>query len=85
MSRPLSQPVLLCATTVGITAGDPSDYDGLVQCKTLAAGSTSVTFTVSVRGDHKKEANETFALLVVGVAGVRLAKPIGIGTIINDD
>ncbi len=85
LSRPLSQDVTLCGITVGITAGDPSDYLGTVQCKAVAAGTTSVSFTVQVRGDRRREPNETFALLVVGAPGVRQTKPIGIGTILNDD
>jgi uncharacterized protein len=85
VSRPLSESVVICAATLGITASDPQDYDGLAQCKTLAAGSTSVTFTVAVRGEKKKEPDEQFALLVVGAPFLRLADPIGIGTIQNDD
>ena len=85
VSRPLSQPILVCAATIGITASDGQDYTGLAQCKTLAAGATSLTFTVSVRGEKKKEPNETFALLVVGAPFVRLADPLAIGTITNDD
>jgi hypothetical protein len=85
VSRPLSAPVLICAATLGITATDPQDYAGLAQCKTLSAGATSVQFTVSVRGDRRREANERFALLVVGAPFVQLADPIAIGTITNDD
>ena len=55
----------------------PSDYNGLAQCKTLAAGATSLTFTVTVRGDRRREANEQFALLVVGVPYVRPGRPDG--------
>jgi hypothetical protein len=84
-SRPLSQPIVICAVTLGITASDPSDYNGLAQCQTLAAGATSVTFTVAVKGDLRPEGDERFALLVVGAPYVLLADPIGIGTITNDD
>jgi len=51
----------------------------------LAAGTTSTTFTVSVHGDKKKEANEQFALLVLAAPYVRLVKPLAVGTITNDD
>jgi uncharacterized protein len=84
-SRPLSQPVTVCAATLGITASDPQDYTGLAQCNTLAAGATSLTFTVAVRGEKKKEPDEQFALIVVGSPYVRLADPLAIGTIVNDD
>ncbi len=85
VSRPLSQAILVCATTLGLTASEGSDYDGLAQCKTLAAGATSLTFTVTVNGDNKKEPDERFRLLVAGVPFVQLADPVGVGTIVNDD
>ncbi|MBQ0977653.1 lamin tail domain-containing protein [Micromonospora sp. M61] len=85
VSRPLSQPVLLCATTVGLTAQGGADFDPYAGCKVLAAGQTSVAFPVSVRGDRKREADEKLTLLVAGVPGLRLADPLAIGTITNDD
>ncbi|MEU7920572.1 lamin tail domain-containing protein [Micromonospora zamorensis] len=85
VSRPLSQPVLLCATTVGLTAQGGADFDPYAGCKVLAAGQTSVAFPVSVRGDRKREADEKLTLLVAGVPGLRLADPLAVGTITNDD
>ncbi|SCG65230.1 lamin tail domain-containing protein [Micromonospora zamorensis] len=85
VSRPLSQPVLLCATTVGLTAQGGADFDPYVGCKVLAAGQTSVVFPVSVRGDRKRETDEKLTLLVAGVPGLRLADPLAVGTITNDD
>jgi predicted extracellular nuclease len=85
VSRPLSQPVLICAATLGLTASDPSDYNGLAQCHTLAPGSVSVTFTVTVKGDRRREADERFVLLAAGAPYLRLADPLAIGTIRNDD
>lgn len=84
VSRPLSQTVIVCATTLALTA-QSNDYTDLAQCKSLTAGETSVTFTVSVRGDRRREANEQVALLVFGLPFVRPADPVGIGTITNDD
>ncbi|WP_410814431.1 lamin tail domain-containing protein [Micromonospora sp. 067-2] len=85
VSRPLSQPVLLCAATVGGTAQAGSDFDPYAGCKVLAAGQTSVTFPVTVRGDRKRESDEKLTLLVAGVPGLRLADPLATGTITNDD
>ncbi|MFG1873181.1 lamin tail domain-containing protein [Micromonospora arborensis] len=85
VSRPLSQPVLLCAATVGLTAQGGSDFDPYAGCKVLAAGQTSVAFPVTVRGDRKRESNEKLTLLVAGVPGLRLADPLATGTITNDD
>ncbi|NES12492.1 MULTISPECIES: lamin tail domain-containing protein [Micromonospora] len=85
ISRPLSEPALICATTYGTTASAGSDYDAYVGCRTLAAGQTSLAFPVSVRGDRKVEADEQLKLYVAGVPGLRLADPVGVGTILNDD
>src|SRR4029077_2759704 len=79
LSRPLSETIVVCAATLGITASDPQDYDGVGECRTLAAGTTSTTFTVSVRGEKKKEADEVFALLVVAAPFVQLTDPLAIG------
>jgi predicted extracellular nuclease len=85
VSRPLSQPVLLCAATYGGTAQAGSDYESYVGCRTLAAGQTSVAFPVTVRGDRRRETDETLTLVVAGVPGLRLADPLATGTIANDD
>ena len=58
LSRPLSQPALVCAFTIGLTANDPSDYDGLAQCQLIQPGTTSLTYTVNVKGDQRREADE---------------------------
>jgi hypothetical protein len=85
VSRPLSQSVLLCAATVGLTAQAGSDFDLYAGCKVLTAGQTSVAFPVTVRGDRRREADEKLTLLVAGVPGLRLADPLATGTITNDD
>jgi hypothetical protein len=85
VSRPLSRDAVLCAVAVGGTARVGSDFRPFVGCRALPAGATSVTFTVSVRGDRTRETDETLRLLVVGGPGLHLADVVGIGTIVNDD
>jgi predicted extracellular nuclease len=85
LSRPLSTNALICAVTVGLTAVDPADYTGLAQCQLLTAGATTVTYTVQVKGDRRREADEQFALVVLAAPFVRLADPLALGTITNDD
>ncbi|MDR7280557.1 lamin tail domain-containing protein [Catenuloplanes atrovinosus] len=85
LSRATNKPVVVCATTLGITASAGSDYAPLIRCTTIAAGQTSTTFTVSVNGDRRKEADEKLTLLVAGVPGLRLSDPVAVGTIRNDD
>ena len=50
-----------------------------------AAGQTSLTFTVAVRGDKRREADEKLLLVVVGGPWLILADPVATGTILNDD
>ena len=53
---------------------------------TFAPGETTKTITIEVKGDSKKEANETFYLdLFAGSSNSLFAKNRGIGTILNDD
>ena len=85
VSRPLSQPILVCAATIGLTARDPSDFSGLAGCKILKAGASSLTFTASVKGDTRRESNETFALVVIAGPYVLTPDLYAIGTIVNDD
>ncbi|MFU8875537.1 lamin tail domain-containing protein [Micromonospora sp. SL4-19] len=85
VSRPLSGSALICASTYGTTAQAGSDYDPYVGCRTLAAGRTSLVFPVTVHGDRKREADEQLRLYVAGVPGIRLADPMAVGTILNDD
>ncbi|WP_200210872.1 lamin tail domain-containing protein [Micromonospora coerulea] len=85
LSRPLSEPALICATTYGTTAQPGTDYDPYTGCRTLAAGQTSIVFPVTVRGDRKVEADEQLKLFVTGVPGLRVADAVAVGTITNDD
>jgi len=53
---------------------------------TFAPGETTKTITIIVKGDSKKEANETFYLDLFGLSSNALfTKNRGVGTILNDD
>jgi hypothetical protein len=52
----------------------------------FAPGETTKTITIEVKGDSKKEANETFYLDLFGLSTNALfTKSRGLGTILNDD
>jgi predicted extracellular nuclease len=53
--------------------------------RTITAGATSATFTVSVNGDTLTEANETFFVNITNVVGAAVGDGQGLGTINNDD
>jgi Calx-beta domain len=67
------------------TTGD-SDYVARTGTLTFAPGETTKTITIEVKGDSKKEANETFYLDLFGLSSNALfTKNRGLGTILNDD
>ena len=52
----------------------------------FASGETTKTITIEVKGDSKKEPDETFYLDLFGNSGNSLyTKNRGIGAILNDD
>jgi hypothetical protein len=85
LSRPLSSPLTVCASTLPGSAWVGIDFDAYVGCKVVAAGGTSVDFPVQVRGDRWKEADEKLTLVIAGLANVRRTDGTAQGTITNDD
>jgi len=73
--------------TVNDTAkANQGDYIANTGTLTFAPGETNKTITIEVKGDSKKEANETFYLDLFGNSTNSLiTKNRGIGTILNDD
>ena len=53
---------------------------------TFAPGETTKPITIEVKGDNKREANETFYVDLFGLSTNALfTKNRGLGTIVNDD
>ena len=87
LSAAYDQTVAMSFRTVDGTAttGD-NDYVARTGTLTFAPGETTKTITIEVKGDSKKEANETFNLDLFGLSGNALfTKNRGLGTILNDD
>ena len=61
------------------------DYLGTSGSLTFAPGETSKTITVLVKGDKKKEADETFFVNLFGITDAIVGDDRGVGTILNDD
>jgi len=87
LSAAYDQPVTMSFRTVDGTAkSSDSDYVAKSGTLTFAAGETTKTITIEVKGDNKKEANESFYLDLFGNSSNSLfTKNRGIGTILNDD
>ena len=71
--------------TANGTATAGSDFVAQSGTLTFAAGQTSRTIGVVVRGDRNPEPNETFTVRLSGPSGATIARGTGVGTIANDD
>jgi hypothetical protein len=87
LSAPYDQPVIVSFRTVDGTAKtSDSDYTAKTGTLSFAPGETTKTITIEIKGDSKKEANETFYVDLFGnSSNSLLTKNRGLGTILNDD
>ena len=87
LSAAYDQAVTMSFRTVNGTAKTADgDYIAKTGTLTFAPGETTKTITIEVKGDSKKEANESFCLDLFGLSSNALfTKNRGIGTILNDD
>jgi hypothetical protein len=74
------------ATADGTATTADSDYVAKsLTSQVIPSGATTYTFDVTVNGDTKNEADETFFVNVMNVTGAAVADGQGQGTITNDD
>jgi Calx-beta domain len=87
LSAAFDQAVTMSHRTVdGTATTSDGDYIAKTGTLTFARGETTKTITIEVKGDSKREANETFYLDLFGNSSNSLfTKNRGIGTILNDD
>jgi hypothetical protein len=87
LSTVYDQPVTMSYRTVdGTATTGNNDYVAKSGTLTFAPGETTKTITIEVKGDSKREANETFYLDLFGLSSNALfTKNRGVGTILNDD
>jgi hypothetical protein len=86
LSRAISTAVRYDIATADGTASAGSDYGArALSGETIAAGTTSRTFTVTVNGDTTREPNEGFYARLGAPVGATLATSQASGTILNDD
>jgi hypothetical protein len=78
-------PVSVTFATAEGSAKSVEDYDAGSGSLSFAAGQTSKTISVSVRGDRKREGQEVFYLKLLGASGGFVTDSQGDGIIRNDD
>ena len=70
----------------GTAKTSDDDYTANSGTLTFAPGETTKTVTIEVKGDSKREANETFYLDLFGLGNnAAFTSNRGVGTILNDD
>ena len=86
LSTAYDQPVTMSFRTVNGTAKtSDNDYVAKTGTITFAPGETTKTITIEVKGDSKREANETFFVDLFGNSSNSwFTKKRGLGTILND-
>ena len=73
------------ATANGTATTADNDYVAKSGTLIFAAGQTSKTISVTVKGDKKKEATETFFVNLSSPTNATIAGAQGIGEILDDD
>jgi hypothetical protein len=68
-----------------VTARSPSDYAAVVGTRTIPAGATSTTVSVSLVADNDSEPNETLHLNIDFPINAGISRSQATGTILNDD
>jgi hypothetical protein len=71
--------------TVAGTALAKSDYTAASGTLTFPFGVSSLTITITVTGDRKREPNETFTVELLNAVGASVVDAVATGTILNDD
>lgn len=71
--------------STAISSGSFADYIATEGDVTIAAGQTSATFSVQVKGDRYAEQSESFKVLFSDVHGAKLADTETVFTLTNDD
>jgi hypothetical protein len=86
LSAAYDQAVTMSFRTVDGTAKTSDDYLTRTGTLIFARGETTKSITIEVKGDSKREANETFYLDLFGLSSNALfTGNRGIGTILNED
>jgi ribosomal protein L35AE/L33A len=85
LSAASGQSVTVHYATANGSASSSSDYNAASGTLTFAAGTTTQTISVTIRGDQSRESNETFVVNLSAATNATIADSQGVCTILNDD
>ncbi len=85
LSKGSSQPITVSYRTFDGTAKAKEDYTATSGTLTFQPGQTSRTIFVSIKGDRKREPNETFSVQLSNAVGATIEDGSATVTILKDD
>jgi hypothetical protein len=85
LSRSISDVVTVRYATASGTAVATSDYTSSSGTLTFQPGQTSRTISIAIKGDRKREKNETFSVQLSNAVGATIDDGVATVTIVNDD
>lgn len=85
LSKGSSQTITVSYRTVDGTAKAKEDYSATIGTLTFQPGQTSRTISVSIKGDRKREPDETFTVQLSNSVGATISDAVATVTILNDD
>jgi glucose/arabinose dehydrogenase len=85
LSAPSSRTVTVAYATAPGSARSGKDFEAKSGMLTFAPGTVTRTITVRVKGDHRKEKNESFYVNLTSPVNATIGDGKGKGTIIDDD
>jgi hypothetical protein len=85
LSRSITDVVTVRYATASGTAVATSDYASTSGTLTFQPGETNRTVSIAIKGDRKREPNETLSVQLSNAAGATIEDGIATVTILNDD
>lgn len=85
LSGASSSTVTVQYITVDGTANNRDDYTSATGTLTFSPGQLSQTISIAIKGDRKREPNETFTVQLSKVGGASYKDSVATATILNDD
>ena len=85
LSNGSSQAITVSYRTVDGTTKATADYNAASGTLTFQPGETSRTISIAIKGDRKREANETFSVQLSNAVGATIDDGVATVTILNDD
>lgn len=85
LSNTSNQAITVSYRTVDGTAKAKEDYNATSGTLTFQPGETSRTITIPIKGDRKREADETFSVNLSNALGATIDNGVATVTILDDD